>query len=641
MATASGAASDTDIPEQHTARGTTPLATLALGALGVVYGDIGTSPLYTMKEVFGGAHHPVAITTSNVLGVLSLVFWSLIAIVTIKYVLFVTRADNRGEGGTLALTALARGAARSPRTRYFVVLLGLAAAALFYGDGVITPAISVLSAVEGLEVVTPALKPYVIPITLAVLVALFAVQSRGTGRVSVLFGPIMLAWFATLAVLGVVNIARAPEVLAALGPWHAASFVAEAPSRAFLALGAIVLCVTGAEALYADMGHFGRRPIVLAWVALVLPALALNYFGQGALLLADPSAIVHPFYRLVPEWGLVPLVILATAATVIASQALISGAFSVTQQAIQLGFAPRFVIRHTSAREIGQIYAPGVNWILCALVAGTVVGFGSSSNLAAAYGVAVTLDMVITAILFGVVAHLLWKWSIAKTVAIVGAFLVVDVAYLAANLTKVAAGGWFPLVFGAIVFTLLATWRRGRELLHEASGDGGIPLEPFVKSLAASSSVVHVPGTAVFLTTNCDCVPSAFLHNLKHNRVVHERNVVLSVFNLEQPRVPDSQRVVVESLGHGFHRVKVFYGFMESPDLPAALDWTTEQGLEVTVNDASFFLGRETLVPRVGAGLAGWRARLFAAMYRNSGSAAVFFKLPANRVVELGAQVTL
>jgi len=615
------------------------LAVLSLAALGVVYGDIGTSPLYALKEVFGGAHHPVAITTDNVLGILSLIFWSLMIVVSLKYVSFITLADNKGEGGIMALMALAlRPAGHGSLRRKTIMLLGLFGAALFYGDGVITPAISVLSAVEGLEVITPAFKPYVLPISLTILVILFAVQRRGTAAVGTLFGPVMVLWFFILGVLGVVSIANNPDVLRALAPWYAVSFFAANPLLGFFALGAAVLALTGAEALYADMGHFGRQPIQLAWFVLVLPALLLNYFGQGALLLRDPQAIANPFYLLAPDWLLYPMVVLATAATVIASQAVISGAFSITQQAIQLGFSPRMEINHTSDLQIGQIYLPGINWTLLLAVIALVLGFGSSTNLAAAYGIAVTGTMLITDLLAFVVTRYVWGWPFWR--AFLGAlpFAIIDLAFFSANTVKIADGGWFPLAFGLGVFLLLTTWKRGRELLNRRLAADAMDTTNFINGIA---DVPRVPGTAVFLTTNLDNVPHAMLHSLKHYKALHERTVLVSVNILDVPRFTESRRVAVVCLPNGFWQVQVFYGFMEQPNLPEALELCAEDGLCLEPMDTSYFLGRETLIPRLNSEMPLWREKIFVAMFRNAGSAASFFALPANRVVELGTQVVL
>ena len=615
------------------------LAVLSLAALGVVYGDIGTSPLYALKEVFGGAQHPVPINADNVLGILSLIFWSLMIVVSLKYVTFITLADNKGEGGIMALMELAlRPSGHGSLQRKTIMLLGLFGAALFYGDGVITPAISVLSAVEGLEVITPALKPYVLPVSLTILVFLFAVQRQGTAAVGSLFGPIMVAWFLVLGVLGIVSIANTPEVLHALAPWHALRFFAANPVLGFFALGAAVLALTGAEALYADMGHFGRKPIQLAWFFLVLPALVLNYFGQGALLLRDPQAIANPFYLLAPEWLLYPMVVLATAATVIASQAVISGAFSITQQAIQLGFSPRMEINHTSDQQIGQIYLPSINWTLLSAVVVLVLGFGTSTNLAAAYGIAVTGTMLITDLLAFVVTRYVWQWPLWR--AFLGAlpFAIIDLAFFSANTVKIADGGWFPLVFGLVVFLLLTTWKRGRELLNSRLAADAMGTASFIRSVA---DVPRVPGTAVFLTTNLDNVPHAVLHSLKHYKALHQRTVFVSVNILDVPRLTESRRVEVVRLLNDFWQVKVFYGFMEQPKLPEALALCAEDGLSLDPMDTSYFLGRETLIAQLNSEMPLWREKIFVAMFRNAGSAASFFALPANRVVELGTQVVL
>jgi KUP system potassium uptake protein len=615
------------------------LATLTLSALGVVYGDIGTSPLYALKEVFGSPHHPVPISEHNILGILSLVFWSLMLVVSVKYVVFILRADNKGEGGIMALMALVLRGARDPARARVLMLLGLFGAALFFGDGTITPAISVLSAVEGLEVATSAFKPYVIPITLTVIVVLFVVQKHGTARIGASFGPIVVVWFAVLAVLGVAGIARAPQVLAAINPAHAVAFLATHGPAGFFSLGAVVLVVTGGEALYADMGHFGRMPIRIAWAGLVLPALTLNYFGQGALLLRDPGAIENPFYLLAPAWALYPLVALATMATVIASQAVISGAYSITQQAMQLGYVPRMEVQHTSGEQIGQIYLPGINWTLCAGVVALVLGFGSSSKLAAAYGIAVTGTMAITTILAFVVARSIWKWSLPASAALFGAFLLVDLGFFAANAIKIVDGGWFPLAFGVVAFTLMLTWKRGRQLLVSRLEADSIPLDAFIAS--ASLGCTTVPGTAVFMTTNPASVPHALLHSMKHYKSLHERIVLLTAVTLDVPHVPPSQRVAVDMINSQFYRIKVFFGFMDAPDLPEALEWCAEQGLRLDMMDTSFFLGRETLIPKAGSEMAFWRERLFVTMVRNARSAADYFGLPTNRVVELGAQVVL
>jgi len=554
-------------------------------------------------------------------------------------VIFIMRADNKGEGGIMALMALVVHAEpRAGRARV-LMLLGLAGAALFYGDGTITPAVSVLSAIEGLEVATPTFKPYVIPITLLVLTGLFLAQKWGTGRMGSMFGPVMASWFAIIALLGVVGIVHTPRVLAAVNPGYAVEFLFRHGSLGFFSLGAVVLAVTGAEALYADMGHFGRVPVQLAWMLLVLPALTLNYFGQGALLLADPAAIENPFYLLAPAWALYPLVALATIATVIASQAVISGAFSITQQAMQLGYSPRMAIQHTSSRQIGQIYLPGINWSLFLGVVVLVVGFKSSTNLAAAYGIAVTGTMATTTILAYVVARSLWKWSLLASTALFGTFLLIDLAFFSANVLKVTEGGWFPLVFGLCVFTLMSTWKRGRALLQSRLESDSIPLDAFIAS--ASLSCTTVPGSAVFLTTNLDSVPHALLHSLKHFKSLHSHVVLLNAVTLDVPHVPEARRVIVEPINAQFYRVKVFFGFMDTPDLPVALEWCCEQGLDLEAMDTSYFLGRETLIPKLRSDMAFWREKLFVSLFRNAGDAATWFRLPPNRVVELGSQVVL
>ncbi|HQR04855.1 MAG: potassium transporter Kup [Proteobacteria bacterium] len=614
---------------------------LALAALGVVYGDIGTSPLYTMKEVFAGSRHPVPIVPDNVLGILSMVFWSLVIVVTAKYVSFVMRADNKGEGGIMALMALALRPVREGSRRKAVILtMGLFGAALFYGDGVVTPAISVLSAVEGLEVVTPAFTPYILPICVVVLVGLFLIQRKGTGSVGALFGPVMLVWFLILGALGAINIVGNPGVMVALNPVYGIHFLASQPLLFFFALGGVVLALTGAEALYADMGHFGRRPISMSWLSLVLPALVLNYFGQGALLLADPAAIDNPFYLLAPKWALLPLVVVSTLATVIASQAVISGAFSLTQQAIQLGYSPRLEVQHTSAHEIGQIYLPAINWTLLVAVVALVLGFRSSTNLAAAYGIAVTGTMVITSVLAFCVTRWLWGWPLWRAALSTFPFFVIDVAYFSANLIKIGDGGWFPLVFGLGIFILLTVWKQGRALLASRLAAESIPVDAFIRS-CDHGDVTRVPGTAVFLTNNPTGVPHALLHSLKHYKALHERIVFSTMTVLDIPRVSESQHITVERLNDHFWRVRLYYGFMDEPDLPAALEWCAEQGLELDMMDTTFFLGRETLIPKAKSDMAYWREKLFVAMFRNAGSAATYFKLPPNRVVELGAQVVL
>jgi KUP system potassium uptake protein len=617
------------------------LAALALGALGVVYGDIGTSPLYALKEVFGGSHHPVPITPDNVLGILSVVFWALMMVVSGKYVLFVLRADNRGEGGIMALMALAlRGERTGSWQRRAIVTLGLFGAALFYGDGAITPAVSVLSAIEGLEVVTPAFKPVVVPLALVILVALFFIQRRGTASVGRLFGPVMTLWFGVLIVLGLASIAAEPSVVRALNPAWAAAFVAAHPGLGFFSLGAVVLVLTGGEALYADMGHFGRLPIQFAWFGLVLPALLINYFGQGALLLRDPAAVANPFFLLAPDWALLPLVVLSAAATVIASQAVISGTFSMTLQAMQLGYLPRFMVRHTSESEMGQIYLPAINWLLLVAVIALVLGFQTSSNLAAAYGIAVTGTMLITNVLVFVVVREQWAWRPLPALACVLPFVLVDAAFFSANSVKFLAGGWFPIAFGLLVFAVLTTWKRGREILHQKLGQDAIELKPFIASLALGGAT-RVPGTAVFLTGRPQGVPRAMLHSLKHYKVLHERMVIVTVRVFDVPYVPEIDRVEVADLGESFWQVTVQYGFKDEPDLPASLAHCAHFGLDFEMMDTSFFLGRETLVLRFGGEMAYWRVLLFALMFRNASSLTGYLKIPSNRVVELGSQVLI
>lgn len=616
------------------------VAALTLGAIGVVYGDIGTSPLYTMKEIFSPATG-VPLDAAHLIGAVSVIFWGLMMIVTLKYVVLILRASNRGEGGIMALTALAAQAAgKTPGRRTALLLTGVLGAALFYGDSVITPAISVLSAVEGLEVVAPGLKPYVLPVSLAVLVGLFMVQRHGTGVVGKLFGPVIVLWFAVLALAGVVQIMQQPAILAALNPFRAVAFLHAQGWHLFVAVGAIVLAFTGVEALYADMGHFGKRPIQLAWMGLVLPALALNYMGQGALLIRDPSALENPFYRLFPQAWLIPAVILATCATVIASQAVISGAYSMTKQAVQLGLLPRMQVQYTSAKEAGQIYMPEVNWILLVAVLLAVVGFGSSSALAAAYGIAVTMTMLITTVLtFFVVRHG-WGYPLPVALAATGFFLVLDAVLVAACSLKFWQGGWFPLVLGVAIFTVMATWKRGRELLIENIRNNDPELLPFITGLA-KDKLHQTPRTAVYAVANPDTVPQALLHNLKHNQVVHERNLILTVVFHEVPWIPFEERVEVTPLVPGFWRVTINYGFKNTPDIPQALELCRNQGLAINLFETSYFLSRETVVPTKGAGMAHWREALFAAMSRNAGSVVGFLRLPNNSVIELGTRVQI
>lgn len=616
------------------------MAKLTLAALGIVYGDIGTSPLYSIKEVFGGEHHPVPITPDNVLGVLSLFFWSLVIVVTIKYVAFIMRANNKGEGGIIALMTLALHKGQSSDWQQKVLItLGLFGAALFYGDGVITPAISVLSAVEGLEIITPTFKPYILPITLIVLVGLFLFQRKGTASVGALFGPVMVLWFAVLAVLGLGAIIEHPAVIFAVDPYLGWKFLAAHPTLGFFSLGSVVLCITGAEALYADMGHFGARPIQYAWLGYVMPALIINYFGQGALLLDNPAAIENPFYLLAPEWGRYPLVILATVATIIASQAVISGAFSITQQAIQLGYTPRLEILHTSEREIGQIYLPAINWLLLIAIIVLVLQFRTSSNLAAAYGIAVTGTMLITNILAIAVAVRLWQWSPLRAFCGALPFICIDSGFFFANSVKIPDGGWFPLAFGLLIFILLTTWKRGREVLGQRMAEEAMPLKSFIAAIEGGGE--RVPGTAVFMTPDADSVPHALLHSMKHYKVLHEQVVILTVHVFDVPYVPELDRVEVARLPSNFVRVDVQYGFKDETDIPAALALCAQHGLVLDMMDTSFFLGRETLIPRFGSDMAYWRELIFIAMFRNAGSATAYFRIPSNRVVELGSQVVL
>ena len=614
------------------------LAKLTLGAIGVVFGDIGTSPLYAFRETFASEHHMLPVDRIHVLGVISLIFWSMMLVVTVKYVTILMRADNKGEGGSLALLALI---SRSGEVRWTkgIVLLGVFACALFYGDSMITPAISVLSAVEGLTVVETRLAPLVVPLAVTILVGLFLIQKRGTAQVGALFGPVITVYFLTLTILGGISIANDPSVLLALNPYYAVQFFLTDKLLAFLALGSVVLAVTGSEALYADMGHFGRRPIRTGWIYFVLPALMINYLGQGALLISQPSAIHNPFYLLAPEWFRLPLVVIATMATIIASQAVISGAFSVTQQAIQLGFIPRLRITHTSASAFGQIYIPSINWALMVMVILLVMTFQTSSNLAAAYGIAVTGAMLIDTCLLAVVLFALWRWNRIFAALLISVFFLVDFAYFAANLTKVPDGGWFPLLIGLVAFTMLTTWARGRKLMIERLREAAMPVSVFVKS--AVNSATRVPGTAVFMTSAPEGVPHALLHNLKHNKVLHERVILLTVKIDDVPYVDGRERTAMEDLGQGFYRLVVRYGFMEDPDVPAALGQTIGCGPAFKMMDTSFFLARQTLLPSSRPGMAIWREKLFAWMLRNAESAMEFFKLPTNRVVELGSQVEI
>jgi KUP system potassium uptake protein len=639
------------MPHDHQASG---LRKLMLGAVGIVYGDIGTSPIYAFRETFAG-HHKLAPDPLHIYGVLSLIFWSMMLVVTLKYIAIITRADNKGEGGSLALLALinrkaesssgAAGGGKRRRWTAGIVLLGVFATALFYGDSMITPAISVLSAVEGLTTVEAGFEPFVIPIAIGILIALFAIQSRGSAKVGALFGPIMVTYFVTLSGLGLFYIFQQPGIiLQTLNPLNAIAFFATDGWRAFLALGSVVLAVTGAEALYADMGHFGRKPIGLSWLFFVMPALMLNYMGQGAMILALPPAealevVKNPFFFLASETFRLPLVILATLATIIASQAVISGAFSVTQQAIQLGFIPRLRILHTSASAAGQIYIPVINWSLMVMVILLVITFRSSSNLAAAYGIAVTGAMFIDSVLIAVVLLQLWRWNRVGAILLLAVFFTVDIAYFGANLTKVPDGGWFPLLVGVVAFTLLTTWARGRKLMIGRMNEAAIPTEIFIRS--AANSAARVPGTAVFMTTAPDGIPHALLHNLKHNKVLHERVILLTVRIDDVPYVEDGCQLVLTDLGNGFYRLILKYGFMQEIDVPAALSRLEGCGPQFRMMDTSFFLARQTLLASSRPGMAVWREKLFAWMLRNAESAMEFFKLPPNRVVELGSQVEI
>ena len=615
---------------------------LSLTALGVVYGDIGTSPLYAIKECFHGPH-AVSPTPANIMGVLSLIFWSLIIVICIKYLAFILRADNRGEGGIIALMSLVAVTGRTAvRTRNRAMLfMGLFGASLLYGDGMITPAISVLSAVEGLEVAAPGIANWIIPVTIGILIALFALQRRGTGGIGVIFGPVTGIWFITLAVLGISQIVKTPGVLEAISPIHAVAFFIQNQLRGFLVLGSVFLVVTGAEALYADIGHFGIRPIRLTWFGLVFPALLLNYFGQGALLLRNPSAAMNPFYNMGPNWARLPMIVIATAAAVIASQAVISGSFSLTRQAIQLGYIPRLKIEHTSIREIGQVYVPAINWALAIACIGLVLGFRSSSKLASAYGVAVTTDMVFTAILFAVFLRKRWKWALPAVVALTAGFLIVDLAFWGANIIKVPDGGWFPLLVAAISFTLMTTWFRGRVILNRRLAEGRLTDTIFTASIERNPPI-RVPGTAVFMDRTPEATPHALLHNLKHNKVLHDQVILLTLITEELPHVSEAERVEIIPRGQGMFRVIARYGFMEDPDVPELLKRLSHPDIHLEPNTISYFLGRETLIAARGLrGMALWREKLFSWMSRNSTPATSFFRIPPNRVVEMGAQIEL
>jgi KUP system potassium uptake protein len=622
--------------EQH---GKSSLAALTLGAIGVVYGDIGTSVLYAMKEVFGSGH--VEFTPDNIYGILSIFFWTLTVIVSIKYVALVLRADNNGEGGLVAMLALASMAVKDrPVLRQRMLIVGIFGTCLFYGDGVITPAISVLSAVEGLEVVSPAFTKYVIPLTIVILFGLFAVQKRGTSGIGKFFGPITVVWFVVIAALGLYHIAAHPEIMWAISPHYAVQFIYNEPTITFLILGAVVLCVTGGEALYADMGHFGKKPIRIAWFSVVMPSLTLNYFGQGALLLSDPTAVANPFFNMAPDWLLLPLVGLATAATVIASQALISGAFSVTKQVVQMGFLPRLQVLHTSVKDTGQIYIPFVNWGLFAVIVLAVVMFKSSSNLAAAYGIAVCTDMLITTVLTFFVIHYGWKYPFWWCLAATSFFFMVDFAFWASNLLKLLEGGWFPLLIASVIMMLMLTWRDGRALLAEKRREDALDLASFLGAVFAAPPT-RVEGTAVFLTSGMGAVPNAFLHNLKHNKVLHAQNLFVNVHNHEVPWVAEKDRLEIMSLDHECWQVVIHYGFKDDPDVPGALKHLHGMGCEINPMTTSYFLSRDSIVPTIGTGMAQWREKLFAQMHLNASSAADFLNLPSNSVVELGSKIEI
>lgn len=616
------------------------LAVLTLAAIGIVYGDIGTSPLYTMKEVFS-PQHGLALNQANLLGVVSLIVWGLIIIVSLKYVTLVLRADNRGEGGIMALMALALSSVtKASRWTFPLTVMGLFGATLFYGDSVITPAISVLSAIEGLEVATPALKSYVVPLTVIVLIGLYTLQASGTAGIGKWFGPIMTLWFLALAGMGIANIIEAPQILAALNPWHALLFLNENRLIAFIALGAVVLAFTGAEALYADMGHFGAAPIRRAWFFVAFPALALNYLGQGGLLLVNPAAVSNPFYQQLGPWSIYPLVILSTVATVIASQATISGTFSMTKQAIALGFLPRMKIVHTSANEIGQIYIPIVNWLQLTVVVLAVIGFSSSTNLAAAYGIAVTATMLVTTVLTFFVIRYRWKYNLALCLLATGFFLTIDIALFSANVLKLFHGGWFPLLLGLFLFTVMLTWKRGRQLVFENLQKHAIPLELFLESLFVAPPV-RVPGTAIFMRGETDGVPHAMLHNLSHNKVLHERVIFLTVHIREVPWVAVTERLKIIDLGHDCSQMNVYYGFKDEPDIPGVLALYGQRGEPFNMMETSFFIARQTLISTPGEGMAMWRERLFVMMSRNARGAADYYQIPPNRVIELGTQVEI
>ncbi|MDI1236922.1 MAG: potassium transporter Kup [Polaromonas sp.] len=615
------------------------LAALTLGAIGIVYGDIGTSVLYALKVVFESGYVPL--TPDNIYGLLSMVFWTITVIVSLKYVTLILRADNNGEGGLIAMLALATNAVNDkPKLRRWLLAVGIFGTAIFYGDGVITPAISVLSAVEGLELLSPAFKPYVMPLALVVIFGLFYVQKNGTAGIGRFFGPICAVWFVTIAVLGIPHIWAHPEVLGAVSPHHALRFIFQHPGTTFVLLGALVLCVTGAEALYADLGHFGKKPIRMAWFALVMPALLINYFGQGAMLIYTPESVANPFYLMAPKWALVPLVILATAATVIASQALLSAAFSVSKQAIQLGYLPRMQIRHTSVHETGQVYIPAVNWSLFAAIVVAVALFKNSTNLASAYGIAVTTDMLITTVLTFFVIRYRWKLPLALCVGATGIFFVVDLMFFASNALKFIAGGWFPVLIGVVMFTIMMTWKQGRALLNQKLRADAIDLPGFLEAVFVSPPA-RVEGTAVFLTAEPGAVPNALLHNLKHNKVLHAQNLFVTVRSHEVPWIGLDKRLSIESLGHNCWQVVIHYGFKNDPDLPKALEQMRTRGCELEVMTTSYFLSRDVVVPTIGSGMAPWREKLFAQMHHNASGAADFLNLPNNSVVELGSKIEI
>lgn len=620
-------------------RPSSSLAALTLAAIGVVYGDIGTSPLYALKEVF--AHGHVPLNPQNIYGVLSLVFWTITIVVSLKYVALILRADNNGEGGLIAMLALASQAVKNrPRLHRLLMVIGIFGTAIFFGDGVITPAISVLSAVEGLEVAAPGLHSYIVPITLVVLTVLFLVQRHGTASVGKLFGPVTLLWFVALAALGIGHILQNPAILAALSPHHALGFILNQPTIAFLALGAVVLCVTGAEALYADMGHFGKRPIRLAWFALVMPALLINYFGQGAMLLAHPENVKNPFYEMAPQWALYPLIALATAATVIASQALITAAFSITKQAIQLGYLPRLHVQHTSVKETGQIYVPFINWGLYVAIVLAVVLFGSSSKLAGAYGIAVTIDMLITTMMTFFVIRYGWKYPWWVCVGATGFFFMVDLVFFSANIIKLFDGGWFPVLIGAAMFTLMMTWKQGRALMRERLRDDAIDLKSFLEAVFVSPPT-RVPGTAVFLVADQGITPNALLHNLKHNKVLHETNLFVTVKHHEVPWIGFDKRSEIVPLGRDCWQVTLNFGFKNDPDVPEALALLRGHGVQLEDMETSYFLSRDIVIPTFGAGMTMWREKLFASMHHNASGASEYLSLPTNRVVELGSKVEI